>query len=134
MRQLEQFWKSITKTVLSCYISNVRTFIRKSYATFLFNFIRFSCYSTFQINRGYAWSFPYLMYRVGFSIFMIIFFSFRESVLTPNMPLQCTDSTLVCPVKMEYGPENNIFFLKMMMKSGLEKNILKFLHAQAIFF
>ena len=35
---------------------------------------------------------------------------------------------------MEYGPENNIFFLKMMMKSGLEKIILKFLHAQAIFF
>ena len=35
---------------------------------------------------------------------------------------------------MEYGPENNIFFLKMMMKSGLEKNMLKFLHAQAISF
>jgi hypothetical protein len=35
---------------------------------------------------------------------------------------------------MEYGPENNIFVLKMMMKSGLEKIILKFLHAQAIFF
>ena len=44
-----------------------------------------------------------------------------------------TDSTLVCPVKMEYGPENNIFILKMMMKSGLEKNILKFLHAQAVY-
>jgi hypothetical protein len=35
---------------------------------------------------------------------------------------------------MEYGPENNIFILKMMMKSGLEKIILKFLHTQAIFF
>jgi hypothetical protein len=35
---------------------------------------------------------------------------------------------------MEYGPEINIFVLKMMMKSGLEKIILKFLHAQAIFF
>ena len=44
-----------------------------------------------------------------------------------------TDSTLVCPVKMEYGPKNNIFILKMMMKSGLEKIILKFLHAQAVF-
>ena len=31
---------------------------------------------------------------------------------------------------MEYGPENNIFILKMMMKSGLEKIILKFLHLQ----
>ena len=35
---------------------------------------------------------------------------------------------------MEYGPENNIFVLKVMMKSGLEKIILKFLHAQAIFY
>ena len=34
---------------------------------------------------------------------------------------------------MEYGPENNIFVQKMMMKSGLEKIILKFLHAQAVF-
>ena len=34
---------------------------------------------------------------------------------------------------MEYGPENNIFILKMMMKSGLEKIILKFLQAQAVF-
>ena len=30
--------------------------------------------------------------------------------------------------------KNNIFGLKMMMKSGLEKIILKFLHAQAIFY
>ena len=35
---------------------------------------------------------------------------------------------------MEYGPENIIFVLKMMMKSGLEKIIMKFLHARAIFF
>jgi hypothetical protein len=34
---------------------------------------------------------------------------------------------------MEYGPENDVFVLKMMMKSGLEKNILKFLHAQSLF-
>ena len=34
---------------------------------------------------------------------------------------------------MEYGPKNNIFVLKMMMESGLEKIILKFLHAQAVF-
>ena len=43
-----------------------------------------------------------------------------------------TNSTLVCPVKIEYVTKNNIFGLKMMMKSGLEKIILKFLHAQAI--
>ena len=45
-----------------------------------------------------------------------------------------TNSTLVCPVKIEYVTKNNIFDLKMMMKSGLEKFILKFLHAQAIFY
>jgi len=57
---------------------------------------------------------------------------FSISDLTPNT--YATDSTLVCPVKMEYGPENNIFVLKMMMKSGLEKIILKFLHGHVIFF
>ena len=44
-----------------------------------------------------------------------------------------TDSTLLCPVKMEYGPENNIFVQKMLMKSGLEKITLKVLHAQSLF-
>ena len=46
---------------------------------------------------------------------------------------QCiTNSILVCLVKIEYVTKNNIFGLKMMMKSGLEKIILKFLHTQAI--
>ena len=40
-----------------------------------------------------------------------------------------TNSTLVFPVKMEYVTKINIFGLKMMMKSGLEKIILKFFHA-----
>ena len=44
------------------------------------------------------------------------------------------NSTVLCPVKMEYGPEINIFVLKMIMKSGLEKFILKFLHGHVIFF
>jgi hypothetical protein len=43
------------------------------------------------------------------------------------------NSAIVYPVKMEYGPEINIFVLKMMMKSGLEKIILKFFHAQSLF-
>jgi len=43
------------------------------------------------------------------------------------------NSAILCPVKMEYGPEINIFVLEMMMKSGLEKIILKFLHAQSLF-
>ena len=37
-------------------------------------------------------------------------------------------------LKMEYIPKINIFGLKMMVKSGLEKIILKFLHAEAIFY
>ena len=45
-----------------------------------------------------------------------------------------TNSTLVCPVKIEYVTKNNIFGLKMMMKSGLDEIILKFLHAQATFY
>ena len=40
------------------------------------------------------------------------------------------NSTIVYPVKVEYGSEiSNIFVLKMMMKSGLEKTFLRFLHA-----
>ena len=35
---------------------------------------------------------------------------------------------------MEYGHEINIFDLKVMMKSGLEKIFLKFLFAEAISF
>ena len=45
-----------------------------------------------------------------------------------------TNPTIVSPVKMEYGWNFNISGLKMMVKSGLEKIFLKFLHAEAIFF
>ena len=44
-----------------------------------------------------------------------------------------TNSIIVCTVKMEYGWNFSISGLKMMLKSGLEKIFLKFLHAQAIF-
>ena len=40
-----------------------------------------------------------------------------------------TGSYTVFTLKMESQPKNIIFSLKMMMKSGLEKFILKFLHA-----
>ena len=40
-----------------------------------------------------------------------------------------TNSILVCPVKIEYVTKNNIFGLKMIVKSGQEKMFLKFLHA-----
>ena len=43
------------------------------------------------------------------------------------------DSYIVFTVKMESVFKNTIFGLKMMVKSGLEKIFLKFLHAGAIF-
>ena len=42
-------------------------------------------------------------------------------------------STIFYPVKMEYGSKNNIFGLKMMVKSSLEIFILKSLHTQTLF-
>ena len=40
---------------------------------------------------------------------------------------------MVYVLKMEYVSKINIFGLKMMVKSGLEKIFLKFLHAQGPF-
>ena len=45
-----------------------------------------------------------------------------------------TNSPLVSPVKMEYGLNLSISGLKMMMKSGLEKIFLKFLHVLTMSF
>ena len=40
---------------------------------------------------------------------------------------------MVYLLKMEYVSKFNILGLKMMVKSGLEKIFLKFLHAQSLF-
>ena len=40
---------------------------------------------------------------------------------------------MVYVLKMEYVSKINIFGLNMMVKSGLEKIFLKFLHAQGLF-
>ena len=45
-----------------------------------------------------------------------------------------TDSCIVFTLKMESLPEVTILGLKTMVKSGLEKIFLKFLHVEAIFF
>ena len=45
-----------------------------------------------------------------------------------------TNSTLVSPVKIEYGWNFSISGQKMMMKSGLGKTFLKFLHALTMLF
>jgi hypothetical protein len=44
------------------------------------------------------------------------------------------DSRFVYLLKKEYVSKTNIFGLKMMVKSGLENIILKFLYAQNYFF
>ena len=44
------------------------------------------------------------------------------------------DSYIVFTLKMESVSKNIIFGLKMMMKSGLEKIFLKFLHAHSMSF
>ena len=44
-----------------------------------------------------------------------------------------TDSYIVFTLKMESESKNTIFGLKMMVKSGLEKIFLKFLHAEHYF-
>jgi hypothetical protein len=54
---------------------------------------------------------------------------YQQNLNTQNM----RNSNLVYVPKMEYVHKVNIFGLKMMVKSGLEKIILKFLHAEAIF-
>ena len=52
---------------------------------------------------------------------LLIFFFFNTSYLT--------DSYIVFTIKMESIPKDTIFGLKMIVKSGLEKIVLKCLHA-----
>ena len=55
--------------------------------------------------------------------------NFWLNLNTQNM----TDPTIVSPVKMEYGWNFSLSGLKIMMKSGLEKMFVKFLHGHVIF-
>jgi hypothetical protein len=50
-----------------------------------------------------------------------------------SMPSECPQ-IFVYVLKIEYVYKINIFGLKMMAKSGLEKIFLKFLHAEDIFY
>ena len=66
----------------------------------------------------------------------VIYFSritFRKYIGYLNTQYR-TNSTLVSPVKMEYGWNFSISGLKMMMKSGLGKIFLKFLHVLTMSF
>ena len=71
---------------------------------------------------GWTYSFKYII------IMICLYFSYHFN--TQNM----RNSNLVYVLKMEYVHKVNIFVLKMIVKSGLEKINLKFLHAQAIFY
>ena len=62
--------------------------------------------------------------------FGLITIFFKSKLNTQYM----ANSTLVSPVKMKYGWSFSISGLKMMMKSGLEKIFLKFLHALPMLF
>ena len=57
-------------------------------------------------------------------------FAWCKLLNTQNM----TNPTIVSPVKMEYGWNFSISGQKMMVKSGLEKIFLKFLHALTMSF
>ena len=75
-----------------------------------------------------------LVFFVSLYMFVFsIYFSIRQwpvAFITQYM----TNSTLVSLVKMEYGWNFSISGLKMMMKSGLRKFFLKFLHALTMSF
>ena len=77
-----------------------------------------------------AWKHPVVVVVVRENSIMETSFLICDLINTQYM----TNSSLICRVKIEYVTKNNIFGLKMMMKGGLEKNILKFIHAQAIFY
>ena len=59
---------------------------------------------------------------------------YAASPLLPFNTSYLTDSYIVFTLKMESVSKNTFFGLKMMVKSGLEKIFLKFLHAGAISF
>ena len=67
------------------------------------------------------------------------FFYHKSSTNGQNVPLvintlNMTNPTIVSPVKMEYGWNFSVSGLKMMVKNGLEKIFLKFLHALTMSF
>ena len=73
------------------------------------------------------------LYRFFFSIFLIDFLSFPKvnfRVKTSFNKQYMRNPDMVYVLKMEYVSKINIFGLKLMVKSGLEKIFLKFLHAQ----
>ena len=69
--------------------------------------------------------FTYKLYLLNINTAVVSKFGFNTYL---------TDSYIVFTLKMESVSKNTIFGLKMIVKSGLEKIFLKFLHAEVIFF
>ena len=70
------------------------------------------------------------------SIFTLTFWNCKGTKKRQNMinTKNMTNPTIVSPVKMEYGWNFSISGLKIMVKSGLEKIFLRFLHALTMSF
>ena len=68
--------------------------------------------------------------ETGWALMVSVVFKHDFFINTQNK----RNSNLVYVSKTEYVHKVNIFGLKMMVKSGLKKIILKFLHAEAIFY
>ena len=76
------------------------------------------------------WIHVYLFVNPWNFLFLSCFFNFYLHFSpSPFNTSQLTDSYILFTLKMESVSKNTIFGLKMMAKSGLEKNILKSLHA-----
>ena len=81
----------------------------------------------FILNDNYSW-----LHLLSFNIFKksdTIEHLCSDFINTSYL----TDSYIIFTLKMESLSKNTIFGLKMIVKSGLEKIILKFLHALTIF-
>ena len=89
-------------------------------------------------NLNYSWRFDFLVVinRMilwwNFIVFAPNEFQLKGFNNTINTSY-LTDSCIVFTLKMESVSKNTIFGLKMMVKSGLEKIFLKFLHTETIF-
>ena len=117
----------ITLSVLICLIPSRPNLSRKTK------------YFTLTLPNSYLSKCFFLVETKNVSVQIINNFSFSKVILIMWLQIwpdtqYMTNPTIVYPVKMENGWNFSISGLKMMVKSGLEKIFLKFLHAQAIFY
>ena len=73
------------------------------------------------------------LYISVFYLFLPVFAWCDHKIVLQINTQYMRNPDMVYVLKMEYVSKINIFGLKMMVKSGLEKIFLKFLHAQGLF-